>query len=530
MPMSRPTDGTRSALHRELGLLRREAGESSPLAFARTYLPAHFRLEPSPMHEELFELLAHATLIRGARLAIAAPRGHAKSTIVGLAYILWSICYGREPFIVLVSNTLDQASDSLSHVKEELQHNPRLLEDFSEACEPLGSTPAAPRWRREEIITRNGVKVTALGSENKIRGRRHHEHRPTLIVLDDIENESEVRSCEQRRHKELWFHKAVLKSGTDRTNVVLLGTLLHYDSLLAKLIDPKLSPGWTGRKYRAVLSWSSRPELWARWESIYGHGEQHEGRSGPKAAEAYLRDHREEMLEGTEVLWPQLEDYPRLMELQLTEGRLSFLSEKQNEPVNPESCDFEPAYFEGVLVAGWPAHLDLKVVAIDPSKGRDARPGDYSARIKLGRDPRDGLLYVEADLARRPPRQIVDDAIDLWLSWRPDALGLESDAFQSLFLDIFGLVTDERKVTMAVTSLSTEGVPKPVRIRRLDPYLARRMLRFVDGPGTRLLLDQLRYFPQADHDDGPDALELALRLGLMVLNGRHTEIETDELL
>ncbi|UCD75503.1 MAG: hypothetical protein JSV91_01020 [Phycisphaerales bacterium] len=56
--------------------------------------------------------------------------------------------------ILMISNALDQATDSLSHVKNELQHNPRLLEDFSEICEIPKSQPGAPRWRKEEIITR----------------------------------------------------------------------------------------------------------------------------------------------------------------------------------------------------------------------------------------------------------------------------------------------------------------------------------------------------------------------------------------
>ena len=38
------------------------------------------------------------------------------------------------------------------------------------------------------------------------------------------------------------------------------------------------------------------------------------------------------------------------------------------------------------------------------------------------------------------------------------------------------------------------------------PLLAADLFRFRDGPGTRLLLDQLGEFPRGDHDDGPDAI------------------------
>ena len=57
-------------------------------------------------------------------------------------------------------------------------------------------------------------------------------------------------------------------------------------------------------------------------------------------------------------------------------------------------------------------------------------------------------------------------------------------------------------------------VNKQVRIRRLTPFLAQKVFRFKSGsPGARLLVEQLRDFPCGDHNDGPDALEMAVRLG-----------------
>ena len=63
-------------------------------------------------------------------------------------------------------------------------------------------------------------------------------------------------------------------------------------------------------------------------------------------------------------------------------------------------------------------------------------------------------------------------------------------------------------------------VNKQVRIRRLGPYLARQEIRFRSTKGTRLLVDQLREFPEGQHDDGPDALEMALRVMIDQWNGR----------
>jgi hypothetical protein len=64
-------------------------------------------------------------------------------------------------------------------------------------------------------------------------------------------------------------------------------------------------------------------------------------------------------------------------------------------------------------------------------------------------------------------------------------------------------------------------VNKQVRIRRLGPYLSQRKLRFKSrSPGTALLVQQMRDFPVGDHDDGPDALEMGLRLLIEFWNGK----------
>ncbi len=123
--MSTVNRSTQAYARQKISALRREAGQKQIITFAKTYLPAHFRLEPSPMHTELLAALQQASRQRGARLAIAAPRGHAKSTLVSLAYVLWCICYGREPFILLISHTQLQAVDALEQVKNELQSNVR---------------------------------------------------------------------------------------------------------------------------------------------------------------------------------------------------------------------------------------------------------------------------------------------------------------------------------------------------------------------------------------------------------------------
>jgi predicted phage terminase large subunit-like protein len=188
--------------------------------------------------------------------------------------------------------------------------------------------------------------------------------------------------------------------------------------------------------------------------------------------------------------------------------------------VSPELCEWPESYFGGHLwFEDWPRNLAVKVLALDPSKGSDARRGDYSAFVRLGVD-RQGILYVEADLGRRPVPEIVAAGVEHYRQFRPDAFGVEANQFQ----DLLGAEIEaefRRQGMLGVHPwLIHNEVNKRVRIRRLGPHLAARRLRMkADSPSTLMLVDQLRQFPTADHDDGPDALEMALRLAEEMLAG-----------
>jgi len=150
------------------------------------------------------------------------------------------------------------------------------------------------------------------------------------------------------------------------------------------------------------------------------------------------------------------------------------------------------------------------VIAVDPSKGGKDKSHDYSAIVFMG--VHEGLVHVDASLDRRPPHQIIRDTLAMCDRYKPDFLGFEANQFQELLVHEFERVCQQRFGTRWPVYKLVNKVNKEVRIRRLSPYLANREMRFKqDSPGCRLLVDQLIDFPHADHDDGPDALELGIR-------------------
>jgi hypothetical protein len=242
-------------------LLRRWQERYRPtLEWGRTYLPHHFIRPPSRMHEWLGAQLDAFQLARGLKVNVIGPRGHAKSTIATMCYVLRAAVEGWERYIWIVSDTIQQAILHLENVKWELTDNSRLAEDY-----PL-VVGKGRRWQRHVVELANGVIIEAWSTGQRIRGRRRREHRPTLIVCDDLQNDSHISSATQREASRRWFHGTLLKAGTKRTNVLNLATALHRDALAMELLE---APGWTARRFAAIESWPTNLDLWQQWEEIY---------------------------------------------------------------------------------------------------------------------------------------------------------------------------------------------------------------------------------------------------------------------
>jgi predicted phage terminase large subunit-like protein len=480
---------------------RRGATGLDLLGWGRRFLPAYFRQAPSKMHFWLSGELERATVERGAKINVLGPRGSAKSTIGALCYVLKSAIESTEPYIWIISATKEQAKTHLEHVKAEVEENASLARAYPR------SAGRGKIWRTGALELRNGAVVEAYSAGQQLRGRRRREHRPSLIVCDDIENDFLAASPEQRASCREWIQGSVLKAGDNRTNVVNLATALHRESLAMHLHQ---SPGWTSRLFRSIERWPENMDLWRQWEELYCD------RTNPRAAAealAFFEQHQTPMLAGAELLWPAKEDLYSLMRMRADGGRTAFEREKQNSPIDPERCEWPPEYFDHhIWFREWPTEVAVKTMALDPSKGVGSKHGDYSAFVLLAIDVH-GVLYVEADLARRPTPEMVYDGAALYLRFNPDAFCVEANQFQDLLCGEFAAEFRRRKSRVVRPLPLPNYTNKFVRIRKLGPYLAQRRLRFLsNSSSTQKLVDQLRDFPLGDHDDGPDALEMALRL------------------
>ncbi len=460
--------------------------------FGRTYFPHYVQGDPSILHEFLFERLPRLARAKtGAKLAIAAPRGEAKSTITTQIFVLWCVVHGLRRYVPIIMDAFEQAATMLEAIKAELEANPRLRMDYPEAC------GQGRVWQAGVIVTANDAKIQAFGSGKRMRGLRHGPYRPDLVVCDDLENDENVRSPEQRDKLESWLKKAVLKLGAadDTLDVVVIGTVLHYDSLLARLLK---NPFWESRTFRAVLEWPARMDLWDKWEELYLN-------EGETAAEAFYLERRAEMERGAVVSWPAKRPLKVLMRIRARDDHSAFDSELQNDPIHSEDAPFGEVTFWVDESPRW-----VFYGAVDPSLGKKGAGRDPSAILVGGYDRLTGILdVVEASIAKRLPDKIIEDVIAFQIRYGCLVWGVEAIQFQEFFRTEMVKRSASRGVHVPARPL-TPHTDKDLRIESLQPHVANGLIRF--HPRLKALLEQLRHWPMADHDDGPDALEMLWKM------------------
>jgi len=223
-----------------------------------------------------------------------------------------------------------------------------------------------------------------------------------------------------------------------------------------------------------------------------------------------------------EALWPEVFTQQRLEKVRDSHTNYYWHALYQQRRHAEGSAEWPDDFFgPDIWFDEWPRRWDCKVVALDPSKGTDSKFGDYSAFVMMMVS--DGILWVDADLAIRNTSIIAEQALEIQRTFQPDWFGIETNQFQELLASDILRRAAERRQLIPIYTMSN-SVKKVVRIRRLTPYLSARQFRFKGGSkGARLLVEQLRDFPNGDHDDGPDALEMAIRLGGELLHERFEE-------
>lgn len=491
--------------------MKRGEGRAAPnaapadvLDWAHRFLPDYFCEAAAAFHRELL-----ADVLRAEKrcLARVAPRGHAKSTCLAMAYPLWCICHQRRRNIVLITHAAALATQFVRDIRQELECNERIRKVYGELCpsrrpaRPARSADrarttrtqrrgaakqtAAPmrrRWSSSSFTTSTGVTVQAKGVGASFRGTRVGPHRPDLVICDDVEKDEQVESPEARRKLEAWLRRVVMPALHPQGQLLVVGSIIHYDSLLAGLSDPTRYHGWDYRVYRAV---ECAPDAGGRYQRV--------------------------------ALWPARWPIQRLDEERRRIGAIAFEQEYQANPIDDSLRVFRPEWLRRYDARELEQRRLTNLIAVDPATG--ATGGDFFALWVGSLDRDSGTLYTRVlSLERIGLVQQVQRILAAFSEWRPVRIGIETVGYQVALKHALEEESRKRGLYLPIVGIRSTANKR----ERIEGSSA----QFENGT-FRLpaLLDpeveaQFLHYPKADHDDAPDVCAMGIEMARSLRGGK----------
>ena len=450
--------------------------------------------KPTPQfHKDLWSYCcADAPLI-----AIASPREHGKSTAVTHAFVLASVLFRQADFVVIISDTETQAIQFLGDIKMEFFENEKLRQLFQvgkiyKDAEKEFVAEIGPDHHRFRILVRG-----ASGGSGAVRGFKWRGKRPNLIICDDIENDEAVESEERRAKFREWVNGALIPSLADTGKFIIVGTVLHFDSFLERLMpqvndkdtvedglmmySTNKNKVWLAVKFKAHTDFDDFSEI--LWEE--------------KFPEQRLRAIRQRFIDegDTEGYSQEYLNYP------IAEDSAFF---RRTDFIPMDEDDFKRPH-------NWYAGIDLAISTDDKRA--------YTAIVVGGTDENGMLVIPEVIRRRMEIDEIIEELINLQIKY--DRMGgMQMMAIEKGVLErAVGAVLKQEMLDRGVfINLWTQNPSKDKRsrARNIQARMRQGAVKFhKDADWYPAFEDELIKFDKGPYADQVDAIAW---LGLMLLD------------
>lgn len=411
-------------------------------------------------------------------VAIAAPRGSAKSTAITLTYTLANLLFREKKFIVLVSDTEAQSSFFLGNIKKELMTNEDVKRFF-------GVSHFVKETETDFIVEFDDgyqARVIAKGSEQKLRGINWDNKRPDLIVCDDMENDEIVMNKDRREKFRRWFNGALLPCRSRNGAVRFVGTILHMDSMLERLMPKERDK----RAYKDELRFV-----------------------GPKEAGWYAAKYKAHNQDYSQILWPGYRDsewFKAEKSRYVSDGLGDVYSQEYlNIPIDESSAYFRKADFDGISVESIEKIPLNHYIACDLAVSTKTKT-DYSAFVIGGVNTDGKLIVKEVIKERMDSLEIINTILALNKKYEPSFIVFEKGAITASILPMLNAKMLEENNYININTI-TPSVDKVTRAQSIRARMRAGGVKFVkDSDWFDDLEQECLRFPRDIHDDQVDAL------------------------
>jgi len=433
------------------------------MKFGEIYMPHYFYKPWAPIHYDLNEKLS----IENRIVPFAGPRGSGKTAIAFTLTHVHEICMGIGHFKILAAQEADpHAIDQGKFIKQELDLNPRIRQDFGDLAPPVSMGD-------KDFETENGIRILTRGLGQGVKGLRHGVWRPDRFTATDMETPRSARSPKMIKKVISWLTGEVRGSFGIRKgyHIFMEGQIIEKKCALGQLLKMEDEDGnlrYPGSIYSAI------------------------GDDGAS-------------------YWPEAYPLGYLLEIKRDMGTIEFNRWYQNDPVDEE----------GLFQERWiryyhPSEIQVKPLRVFGFADLSAKHGqehDFRALIIIGIDENGTIYVLDAFIRRCSINTFARTLYNRWIEYDANLIAAEENALGEFMDFAFDRIGRDMGISKRPRGIS-HTTDKTLRIGRLSSPVEHGTIRFLKNHSDQnLLVEQLIYFPSTTvNDDGPDALAGAVEV------------------
>lgn len=383
-----------------------QLGAIDSIFFNQIWFPKTFRQAPALFHPEIYKILDNP---QARYINIQVCRDGAKTTILR-AYSAKRIAYGLSRTILYVAQNETKAKQSVGWLKHQIETNTMF-------CSTFGLNKGKP-WSDEHICILHGpeqfkVHVIAFGVSGGLRGVNIEDYRPDLIIIDDVMDDENSSTKEQR----------------DKIIVRVLGAVKESLAPASEVPDAKMVILNTPQDFEDLSEEAKKDQQF--FSAYFG---------------CWTRETEGLDIDEQESSWPARYSNETLRaekRAAIARNRYSiFAREKECILITPEDCAFRSEHLnffgEGEREPEPPLHEMWIEMAIDPvpppSKvqlEKGLKDKDYEAFAVGGRWKNKYYLLEQTQNRGHDPKWTVNEFFRLCIKYNPRKVNVEAVAYQA---------------------------------------------------------------------------------------------------
>lgn len=340
---------------------RRNNAEKSLAAWVKTYcIPLLLQDEPSAKGYDVLMKMQRA-LTAHQNYMICMPRGQGKTSFVCCA-TLFALATGLQKYVVCISNNARAASGIMQDIWRAIaETDTAFAQDYPAVCCPFHLCNGSFRRRQtykgkmtdiqknasnivfprlqdndgNELPTSNSI-LTCRGVTSGLRGMKFGTMRPTLVLLDDLQDSEMAENPSAVEKLLTTIRKDIMPlGGKERLSILQTATPIMPDDAVEQLSKDK---SWIVSTYKAIEKFPKNIELWKEYFRLYDAENAVE--SEHTRSLDFYKQNKDEMDSGAELFNDtrfSLKDghisaIQKLLEIQHMIGEAAFQSEYQMKP------------------------------------------------------------------------------------------------------------------------------------------------------------------------------------------------------